>query len=187
MANVLDLSKGLQNFTYPRTDSVVIMIAIDETGDKVLLGRGVRQLLKRLILNSLILYRRKGLTFTRLWLVLLNRAKHLKMQFPERCGKRLGFAFGMWSITLVSHGSALRQEQFPTITEFYCSPSLPTSWSDFMLGLIQRNLYAQIWITNLLVNTTLSPYILLQIWKICRCKMVYSRWSSLRSGAQGRH
>ena len=95
MANVLDLSKGLQNFTYPRTDSVVIMIAIDETGDKVLLGRGVRQLLKRLILNSLILYRRKGLTFTRLWLVLLNRAKHLKMQFPERCGKRLGFAFGM--------------------------------------------------------------------------------------------
>jgi len=42
MANVLDLSKGLQNFTHPRTDAVVIMIAIDETGDKVLLGRGKR-------------------------------------------------------------------------------------------------------------------------------------------------
>ncbi|KAF8161350.1 NUDIX hydrolase domain-like protein [Crassisporium funariophilum] len=33
-------SKGLHNFTHPRTDAVVIMIAIDETGDKVLLGRG---------------------------------------------------------------------------------------------------------------------------------------------------
>jgi len=32
--------KGLHNFTHPRTDAVVIMIAIDETGDKVLLGRG---------------------------------------------------------------------------------------------------------------------------------------------------
>ncbi|KAF9557190.1 NAD+ diphosphatase [Agrocybe pediades] len=34
--------KGLHNFTHPRTDSVVIMIAIDETGDKILLGRGRR-------------------------------------------------------------------------------------------------------------------------------------------------
>ncbi|KAF8806599.1 hypothetical protein BYT27DRAFT_7191157 [Phlegmacium glaucopus] len=33
-------TKGLHNFTHPRTDAVVIMIAIDETGDKVLLGRG---------------------------------------------------------------------------------------------------------------------------------------------------
>ncbi|KAF5386214.1 hypothetical protein D9615_002316 [Tricholomella constricta] len=33
-------SKGLHNFTHPRTDPVVIMIAIDETGDKILLGRG---------------------------------------------------------------------------------------------------------------------------------------------------
>ncbi|KAJ7655389.1 NUDIX hydrolase domain-like protein [Mycena rosella] len=32
--------KGLHNFAHPRTDPVVIMIAIDETGDKVLLGRG---------------------------------------------------------------------------------------------------------------------------------------------------
>jgi len=32
--------KGLHNFTHPRTDAVVIMIAIDETGDKILLGRG---------------------------------------------------------------------------------------------------------------------------------------------------
>ncbi|KAJ7935208.1 NUDIX hydrolase domain-like protein [Mycena leptocephala] len=32
--------KGLHNFTHPRTDPVVIMIAIDETGDKILLGRG---------------------------------------------------------------------------------------------------------------------------------------------------
>ena len=95
-ANVLDLSKGLQNFTHPRTDAVVIMIAIDETGDKVLLGRGVRQPLRRLILNALILYCRKGFpNFTRLWLGLSNQLKHLKMQFPERCGKKLGFAFGM--------------------------------------------------------------------------------------------
>ena len=43
MANILELSKGLHNFTHPRTDAVVIMIAIDETGDKVLLGRGVRR------------------------------------------------------------------------------------------------------------------------------------------------
>ncbi|KAJ2928611.1 hypothetical protein H1R20_g8472, partial [Candolleomyces eurysporus] len=33
-------SKGLNNYTHPRTDPVVIMIALDETGDKVLLGRG---------------------------------------------------------------------------------------------------------------------------------------------------
>ncbi|RXW24948.1 hypothetical protein EST38_g902 [Candolleomyces aberdarensis] len=32
--------KGLNNYTHPRTDPVVIMIALDETGDKVLLGRG---------------------------------------------------------------------------------------------------------------------------------------------------
>ncbi|KAJ7496828.1 NUDIX hydrolase domain-like protein [Mycena latifolia] len=32
--------KGLHNFAHPRTDPVVIMIAIDETGEKVLLGRG---------------------------------------------------------------------------------------------------------------------------------------------------
>ncbi|KAF5355066.1 hypothetical protein D9756_005512 [Leucocoprinus leucothites] len=32
--------KGLHNYTHPRTDAVVIMIAIDETGNKVLLGRG---------------------------------------------------------------------------------------------------------------------------------------------------
>ncbi|KAF7351019.1 hypothetical protein MSAN_01664200 [Mycena sanguinolenta] len=31
---------GLHNFTHPRTDPVVIMIAIDETGEKILLGRG---------------------------------------------------------------------------------------------------------------------------------------------------
>ncbi|KAL0955787.1 hypothetical protein HGRIS_002001 [Hohenbuehelia grisea] len=31
--------KGLHNFTHPRTDPVVIMIAIDESGDKILLGR----------------------------------------------------------------------------------------------------------------------------------------------------
>ncbi|KAJ7030008.1 NUDIX hydrolase domain-like protein [Mycena alexandri] len=33
-------ARGLHNFTHPRTDPVVIMIAIDETGDKILLGRG---------------------------------------------------------------------------------------------------------------------------------------------------
>lgn len=41
--NVPVLSKGLHNFTHPRTDAVAIMIAIDETGDKILLGRGVSQ------------------------------------------------------------------------------------------------------------------------------------------------
>ncbi|KAF8633439.1 hypothetical protein AX17_004609 [Amanita inopinata Kibby_2008] len=32
--------KGLHNFMHPRTDAVVIMVTIDETGDKILLGRG---------------------------------------------------------------------------------------------------------------------------------------------------
>ncbi|TFK21991.1 NAD+ diphosphatase [Coprinopsis marcescibilis] len=40
--NLCPSGKGLQNYTHPRTDAVVIMIAIDETGDKVLLGRGRR-------------------------------------------------------------------------------------------------------------------------------------------------
>jgi len=31
--------KGLHNFTHPRTDAVVIMIAIDQSGEKILLGR----------------------------------------------------------------------------------------------------------------------------------------------------
>jgi NAD+ diphosphatase len=35
-------SKGLHNFAHPRTDPVVIMLAIDESGDKILLGRNVR-------------------------------------------------------------------------------------------------------------------------------------------------
>ncbi|KAF8663665.1 hypothetical protein AX16_000907 [Volvariella volvacea WC 439] len=34
--------RGLHNFAHPRTDAVVIMIAIDETGDNILLGRGKR-------------------------------------------------------------------------------------------------------------------------------------------------
>lgn len=38
----LPRSKGLHNYTHPRTDAVVIMIAIDQTGDKILLGHGVR-------------------------------------------------------------------------------------------------------------------------------------------------
>jgi len=33
--------KGLHNYAHPRTDPVVIMIAVDDTRDKVLLGRGV--------------------------------------------------------------------------------------------------------------------------------------------------
>ncbi|KAI5118889.1 hypothetical protein M0805_003564 [Coniferiporia weirii] len=32
-------ARGLHNYSYPRTDSVVIMAVIDETGDKILLGR----------------------------------------------------------------------------------------------------------------------------------------------------
>jgi len=33
--------KSLHNYAHPRTDAVVIMIAVDDTEDKVLLGRGV--------------------------------------------------------------------------------------------------------------------------------------------------
>ncbi|KAJ7169167.1 NUDIX hydrolase domain-like protein [Mycena crocata] len=33
-------ARGLHNFAHPRTDPVVIMIAIDQTGEKILLGRG---------------------------------------------------------------------------------------------------------------------------------------------------
>ncbi|KAF8627659.1 hypothetical protein AX15_004351 [Amanita polypyramis BW_CC] len=35
-------SKGVHNFCHPRTDAVVIMVVIDETGDRILLGRGKR-------------------------------------------------------------------------------------------------------------------------------------------------
>ena len=35
-------SRGLHNFAHPRTDPVVIMLAIDESGDRALLGRNVR-------------------------------------------------------------------------------------------------------------------------------------------------
>ena len=68
IANTLERSKGLHNFTHPRTDAVVIMIAIDETGDKVLLGKGVRHKSRRLSLCRLNLYYRKDspAIFTRL-------------------------------------------------------------------------------------------------------------------------
>jgi hypothetical protein len=33
--------RGLQNFSHPRTDPVVIMLVTNETGDKVILGRNV--------------------------------------------------------------------------------------------------------------------------------------------------
>ena len=33
---------GLNNFSHPRTDAVVIMTVVNETGDKILLGRNVR-------------------------------------------------------------------------------------------------------------------------------------------------
>ena len=36
-------SKGLHNFAHPRTDPVVIMLAIDRSGEKILLGRNVRR------------------------------------------------------------------------------------------------------------------------------------------------
>ena len=38
---ILFNSKGLHNFTHPRIDPVVIMIAIDQSGEKILLGRSV--------------------------------------------------------------------------------------------------------------------------------------------------
>lgn len=38
-----DCSKGLHNFTHPRTDPVVIMLAVDQSGEKILLGRNVRR------------------------------------------------------------------------------------------------------------------------------------------------
>ncbi|EKM81168.1 hypothetical protein AGABI1DRAFT_112859 [Agaricus bisporus var. burnettii JB137-S8] len=34
--------KGLHNYAHPRTDSVVIMLAVDETGEKIIMGRGKR-------------------------------------------------------------------------------------------------------------------------------------------------
>jgi len=37
--------KSLHNYAHPRTDAVVIMIAVDDTEDKVLLGRGVSPVL----------------------------------------------------------------------------------------------------------------------------------------------
>lgn len=37
-------SKGVHNFSHPRTDGVVIMAIIDETGENILLGRNVRHL-----------------------------------------------------------------------------------------------------------------------------------------------
>lgn len=47
--NVLDCllqteSRGVQNFSHPRTDPVVIMVVMDESGEKILLGRNVQRL-----------------------------------------------------------------------------------------------------------------------------------------------
>ncbi|KAL4073738.1 NUDIX hydrolase domain-like protein [Scleroderma citrinum] len=39
-------SRGMQNFSHPRTDPVVIMVVIDESGEKVLLGRNKKFPLK---------------------------------------------------------------------------------------------------------------------------------------------
>ena len=37
-------ARGLHNFEHPRTDAVVVMAVLDESGDKILLGRNVRSI-----------------------------------------------------------------------------------------------------------------------------------------------
>jgi len=78
-------SKGLHNFTHPRTDPVVIMIAIDETGDKILLGRGVHMSVSHFHWQSLTerfyhLRKSSRESSTLLWQVLLNPGRTLRMQ-----------------------------------------------------------------------------------------------------------
>ncbi len=74
--------KGLHNFTHPRSDPVVIMIAVDETGDRILLGRNVGGIFSFVRTHLLSLVRKNFLeSFILLWLVLLNPANLLKTPF----------------------------------------------------------------------------------------------------------
>jgi hypothetical protein len=43
--------RGLHNFMHPRTDAVVITVAIDHSGHKILLGKNVRACSRFLILT----------------------------------------------------------------------------------------------------------------------------------------
>ena len=102
-------STGLQNFTYPRTDAVVIMIAIDETGDKILLGRNVSlytSISIRKFSKTKYYKYRKGILegFILLYQVSLNLANLSRMLWEEKCGKKPVFASGMSSIILDNLG-----------------------------------------------------------------------------------
>ena len=93
----LDITrKGLHNYTHPRTDAVVIMIAIDETGDKVLLGRGVSLLHHACGLRLSIVCRNDTpANSTPLSLVLLSLVNHSRTLWREKCGKRRVSMSGM--------------------------------------------------------------------------------------------
>jgi hypothetical protein len=82
------------------------MIAIDETGDKILLGRGVNSVNLPMNDGDLSTIYRGGFleSSTPLWQVLSNLVNHSRMLSLERCGKKRAFVSGMSNITLANLG-----------------------------------------------------------------------------------
>jgi len=82
--------KSLHNYAHPRTDAVVIMIAVDDIEDKVLLGRGVSPVLHQNTPTLIDYLSREGILEKCIQLSqdLLNLASPLKMQSLVRYGRR---------------------------------------------------------------------------------------------------
>lgn len=139
------------------------MIAIDETGDKVLLGRNVRLsffiLIFILDMTTTFTFIREGILASSilLWQVSLNRGKPLRMLWLEKCGKRPGSQSGTLDTTLDSHGylvSSWQQNLSLTMTELALSSQSHgrlLCQSRFITGDTRRSRQRARWLVLLLV------------------------------------
>ena len=101
--------RGLHNFMHPRTDSVVITIAIDQSGEKILLGKNVCSCyspFRSLIISTRESRRKSFLGGSFLlsqdsW----SQGNRSRTRSEGRCGKKPVSWFGMFGIILTSHGS----------------------------------------------------------------------------------
>ena len=100
--------RGLHNFMHPRTDSVVITVAIDQSGEKILLGKNVRSCHSFIRIN---ICTRESCRKSFLGGSFLlsqdswSQANRSRTPSEGKCGKKPVSPFGMFGIIPTSHGS----------------------------------------------------------------------------------
>jgi len=157
----LFVRKGLHNITHPRTDAVVITAVLNETQDKILLGRNVGLEIVSYHAVSLIFWKSEKIPcevlfhtvrFHRTWRIIRGCCQTRDLgRGWDSCAKR---EISLWT----AMGSSLRSAQRRTGDSYRASRILPISWLGFMRSEIRWNLSGQI--------STMS-------WKVrmrgCRC------------------